>query len=209
MRYKSFRVLSFGIILILSCRFISDKSDNEDNLFIQEQIEATSNAQLTTTAEIEKAVGDALTASAPPSSDTPTSTDTPAPTYTLAPTSTPTINPTPSVITTSGDCKNENGNIEFRNNTGQNATIEMVMKKSGRTCAYSIILVPGTSYFWFEVGRYQITITVCDRQILSVTSHISSNWWFTLKESWCENIGSEWQSKYARMGVEVLLCRVI
>lgn len=179
MRFKSFLILSFNITLLLACTFISDKSDNGDKLNIQEQIEATSNAQ--PTASI------ALTASATPQTDIPTPTDTPAPTFTLVPALTPTINPI-TYGTSSGDCKNETGSIKFINETGMNATIEMVMTRSGRTCAYFFFLGPGFSYWWIETPKpYQITITKCDGQIYTFTSSVSSNWYFTLKESSCES----------------------
>ncbi|MCH7480818.1 MAG: hypothetical protein IIC79_05435 [Chloroflexi bacterium] len=163
---------------------------------VEQRVEATTSARQTATVEIQQAIDNALTAAAPPPSDTPlpaTQVFVPVPTNTLAVTDTPTATvtiaatslPPASFQSSSGDCKGETGNIKFINNTGLNANITLVLEKSGRTCRYAIFLIPGTSFFWIEPGRYDITINMCGDQTINFSNPLNSNWFFTLKQTFC------------------------
>jgi serine/threonine protein kinase len=123
----------------------------------------------------------AIAATSVPSS-VPTAISSPSPRLTS--TSLPTTEPEYSYISSSGDCKNETGNIEFRNNTGEGVTVNLRLKKSGRTCSYYIFLAPGPSKFWIEPGFYTIEMNYCG-QTVTIENQLNSNWFFTFKETFC------------------------
>lgn len=172
-------------LIISAC---GSKSSSEDT--VATQVSGTISAQESATAAIVKAVNDLLTSSAPPPSDTPLpATDTPTPEPpTETPTETPTITPSPttkavvSYRTVSGDCKNESGNIEFRNNSGQVATVSLKLKEKGRTCTYFMFLAPvgGSVWFWVEAGLYQITMNSCGETVV-LDNTLNSGWWFRFR----------------------------
>lgn len=194
MRLRTLFFTLFSVLLLSACGG-SSSSDESESMSVQEQVEATGNAIKTATAAIEKAVSDALTEAAPPPSDTPLpATETPVATDTPEATETPTETPTEEATAAppaswqakSGDCKNETGNVEFRNNTGSVATITLVMDSTSRSCVYTIYLIPGPAFFWVEPARYQITITMCGgSEVISFTNPLNSNWYFTLKQTFC------------------------
>lgn len=199
MRSRLLFITLFSVLILSACGG-SAAPDEPEGMSVEEQVAATSSAMQTATAVIEKAVSDALTEAAPPPSDTPLpETDTPVPSDTPEATETPTEvvdtgggsgsgggDAPASWQVSSGDCRNETGNIKFHNNTGSPATINLVLLKSGRSCAYTIYLIQGPSSFWVEPAKYDITITMCGgTNVVNFTNPLNSNWYFTLKQTFC------------------------
>lgn len=181
------KMFYLAILITLTISACGDQTPPVDT--VATQVAATVSAQESATAVIENAVKDMLTSSAPPPSDTPLpATDTPT---SAPPTETPTEKPTPTVVptkkpivsyqTSSGDCKNQTGNIQFRNNSGAIVTIDLVLKEKGRSCTFFIFLVTGgSSWFWVEPGLYTITMNSC-HGTRTLDNTLNSGWWFRFK----------------------------
>ena len=93
MRFRSYLIFSLSVIFMFACNFLSlpgsngsgDAGDGQD-LSVEQRVEATTSARQTATVEIQQAIDNALTAAAPPPSDTPlpaTQVFVPIPTNTL------------------------------------------------------------------------------------------------------------------------------
>ena len=181
------KMFYLAILIALTVSACGNQSPPVDT--IATQVAGTVSAQESATAVIENAVKDMLTSSAPPPSDTPLpATDTPT---SAPPTETPTETPTITVVptnkpivsyqTSTGDCKNQTGNIQFRNNSGGIATVDLILLEKGRSCTYSIFLISGgSSWFWVEPGKYRMTWSSC-HGTTTIDNTLNSGWWYRFK----------------------------
>jgi hypothetical protein len=191
---RIFAIFSVSTFLLIACSLTSSlpTEDGQDGESLEDRISGTSSANQTATAEIEKAIQDALDLTASAATDTPAFTDTPVPpTDTPEPTETPTPSPSPTIdypnysyVTSSGDCKNETGRIEIRNNTGEPAELWLTLDDSSRTCSYYVFSHGAPGFFWIEPGRYNITVSYCGHTE-SFTNPLNSGWYFALKATYC------------------------
>ena len=146
----------------------------------------------TATAAIEKAVSDALTAAAPPPSDTPTPSETPTdtPAVTDTPTETPSETPTetytPSPTTQASAtacfvvindwCLTHEGcaTMDIRNNTGAAATIRFWDPKTGLDKTF--YPPPGQCSFMIKPGKYNYSFDYCG--VHNEGSHALNDRWY-------------------------------
>ena len=183
MKRRIYTFFSVSTLILLACGLSSptpsgeDTEDTEPNL--EDRIALTSAANQTATAEVEKAIQDALELTAAAATDTPEATDTPIPTDTPEPTDTAT--PSPTATTSSGgdptgyvDCKDSGGGrtkVRVENKTGDTAYMSFYGPET------HLCYIPGGVHqIFIKSGSYTVSVSMCGATFNFGSHPINSTW---------------------------------